>query len=66
MKNEEDLLSVAKKPKQRERSKVRAAGGLGGGVGPWQGLGSDIFEVYNCQKRNFLPRNAGYSREIDI
>ena len=25
-----------------------------------------IFEVYNCQKRNFLAGNAGHSRQIDI
>ena len=30
IKNEEDLLSVAKKPERRERSEVRTAGGFGG------------------------------------
>ena len=25
-----------------------------------------IFEVYNCQKRNFLAENAGHFRQIDI
>ena len=35
IKNEEDLLSVAKKPKRREQSEGRTAGGLGGS--PQQG-----------------------------
>ena len=36
------------------------------GQSPWRRLGIDICEVYNCQKRNFLPGNAGHSRQIDI
>ena len=40
------------------------------GQSPWRGLGRSskkigIFEVYNCQKRNFLAGNAGHSRQID-
>ena len=41
------------------------------GQSPWRGLVQsprtiDIFEVYNCQKRNFLAGNAGHPRQIDI
>ena len=40
IKNEEDLQSIAKKPKRRERSEVRTAGGLGGAVSPPPPTGS--------------------------